>query len=277
MIDALHAFWFYRWMIVLIAVPIIIACAAYAWLATPIYRGEVLLMPTRSDSGTGDLGSLARDLGSFAGLAGGLLAGNDLDQKREAMALLQSRSFIVDFIEQEKLMPILFPPDPKAEEPPTTWDAYRLFTEHVMDVKEDNDTGMVTLGVEWRDPVLAARWANQLVTRVNALMSARAAQESQSTIKYLLTELVKNNVVTVQQDINRLIETHINRIAMSHARVDYAFRVVDAAYPADLDQFVRPRRVLLVAFGIVMGFALGAMVALLRMVIVRTRQERGAI
>jgi uncharacterized protein involved in exopolysaccharide biosynthesis len=275
MLDVIGALWRYRLMIALIATPVVILCALYAFLATPVYRAEVLMAQAQIDTDTGDLGSLARDIGQLAGFAG-LAAGSDLDQKHEAMALMQSRGFLVDFIDGRKLMPILFP-EPDPEDPPTGWDAYRMFSEHILDVKEDSDTGLVTVGIEWRDRVMAANWANDLVRRLNAQMRARTVEESQKTIRYLTAELDRTPVIGVQQGIYQLIESYVNRIAVTHSREDYAFKVIDAAYPAEVDEYVRPRRLLLIAFGIVIGFALGAMVALLRMTIARTRAERGMV
>jgi len=58
--------WVDRWFVA--GVALLFAClgAAYAWLATPWYRAEVLLIPAESRTNQG----LAAQLGQFGGLAG---------------------------------------------------------------------------------------------------------------------------------------------------------------------------------------------------------------
>lgn len=77
----------------------------YALLADPIYRSEVLLAPVSEQEQRG----LAALAGQFGGLA--TLAGINIGvetETTEAIAILHSRSFTTSFIEDEKLMPILF-------------------------------------------------------------------------------------------------------------------------------------------------------------------------
>jgi len=272
LIDVWAAVHFYRWMVVSIFIATIGVCTAIAVFSTPIYRAEVLLAPTKSSTG-GGMGQLARQFGGIASLAGGLASGNDTDQKNEAMALLESRSFLVAFIKDEKLMPVLYPDtwgtaqgQAVDSDWPRYWDAYRLFSEQILDLREDKDTGFLKLGIEWRDSGLAAQWANALVARLNTLMRERAIDESERGIKYLTQELERTTAIDVKQDINQVIETTISQKALAHARQDYAFKVIDPAAVSEPDNFVRPRRLLLIVGGIVMGAIFAVMLALVRFV-----------
>jgi len=189
------------------------------------------------------------------------------------MALLESRSFLVAFIKDEKLMPVLYPDtwgtaqgQAVDSDWPRYWDAYRLFSEQILDLREDKDTGFLKLGIEWRDSGLAAQWANALVARLNTLMRERAIDESERGIKYLTQELERTTAIDVKQDINQVIETTISQKALAHARQDYAFKVIDPAAVSEPDNFVRPRRLLLIVGGIVMGAIFAVMLALVRFV-----------
>jgi uncharacterized protein involved in exopolysaccharide biosynthesis len=51
---------------------------------------------------------------------------------------------------------------------------------------------------------------------------------------------------------------------LATVRRDYAFRVLDTARAPDLNAYVRPQRILLIALGLVLGALLGAGIALLR-------------
>lgn len=277
--DVWRAIRLYRWTAITVAAGTLAICVAVALFSTPVYRAEVQMMPVGEEAMGGGLGMLARqfgDLASFAGL--GDMSGVDI--KQEAMAILVARGFTVDFIREANLMPVLFPdawgpgvvaaPD---EETPTHADAYRLFDEKIRDLKDDSDSGIVTLGIEWRDPALASRWANELVDRINSRMRDRAIVESELSIKFLESEFERTSLIGVQQLISSSIETHVNRIALAKSRPDYAFKIVDPAVTPELDEFVRPRRLLLVAFGLVMGAFFAVAATLFRMLLARSHRS----
>ncbi len=108
---------------------------AVALLITPVYRAEVLMVPVTSES-VDNLSNLA---GQFGGLTS--LMGIDLIGQRgkaaEAVATLTSRSFAVQFIDEENLLPILFADQWDSENEqwqikdpddiPTLQDGFRLF------------------------------------------------------------------------------------------------------------------------------------------------------
>ncbi len=121
----------------------------------------------------------------------------------------------------------------------------------------NNTTQLVTLTVEWRDPVVAADWANTLVDRVNHNLSTRAVSEAEKSVSYLNQELEKTSVVGLRQAIYNLIETQIGNIMSANVNEEYAFRVIDPAAPPDLDDYVWPRPALTLATGFILGVSLG--------------------
>lgn len=269
----------YRWSALMAGAVPVALCVAIAMFSTRIYRAEVQMIAVVEQPIGGRLSSLARQFGDLASLAGV----GDVpvsDTRQEAMALLPARGFTVDFIKERNLMPVLFPetwsPELAAaagEDVPTFGDGFRVFDDRVRDLHEDSDKGIVTLGIEWKDPVLAADWANGLVAQLNARMRDRAIAESERSIKYLEGELGRATVIGVQQVISRSIETHVNRIALAKARSEYAFKIVDPAVAPEADEYVRPRKLLLLVFGLVMGSVLAVAVAILRMMLARTRDS----
>ena len=109
--------------------------------------------------------------------------------------MLRSRDFARAFIEDEALLPLLFPDawDAAAgrwtvEYPPDLSQAAGFFVGKVREVEEDTGTGLVTLSIEWRDPELAAAWANLLAARLNDHMRQRALAEAEANVKYLRHE-----------------------------------------------------------------------------------------
>lgn len=254
----------------LIVVSFVIIGLSYAFLATPIYRSEVLLGRPAGESADANLGVLASQFGGLASLSG-INIGDSRDVN-EAIAILESRRFTYDFIDSEGLMPILFKDywDSKTEnwkEPdnsPTISDAYSLFNDQIRNVKHDADTGLVTLRVEWSDRELAAIWANKLVSQLNEFLRRRDTGESERSIEFLNSELKKASMLGLQQGIYSLIEQQIEIIMLANVRAEYAFRVLDAAVPADVDDEVWPRKTAIALSSILFGLFIAVAASLAR-------------
>ena len=260
-----------RKMILVTTVAGIVTTISMALLTTPVYRVEALLAPVAEDSRDG-LSALAGRFGGLASLAGVDLGGGGGD-KDEAIALLKSRSLTQKFLEDNQLSPVLFADDWDADsgkwhamdprDVPTAWDAHQLFDEEIRFVTENPKTGLVTLAIEWTDPVLAKTWADQLVERVNAETRTRAIEEAERSLSYLNKQLEKTAVVELEQAIYSLVESQTKQMMLASVREDYAFKVIDPAAIPDPDDPVRPRPLLLVFLGSVAGLILGAVIALL--------------
>ena len=269
LLDVLRFLLTYKWIIAGITLLSMALSAAIAFNMTPIYRAEVLMALANEEQTKGGLSALAGQFGGLASLAGVDLGGGS-GTKNEAIATLKSRAFTEKFIKDENLLPVLFEEKWDNENHrwlesdqatvPSMWSAYELFN-GIRSIAEDTKTGLITLRIEWKDPVLAARWANLLVYRVNELLRAGAIDQAQRSIDYLKRELAKTSVVELQQGIYRLIEGQVNRIMLANVRDDYTFRLVDpAVVPMEK---VWPKRKLIVVIGGISGFVLGLTLAFL--------------
>jgi uncharacterized protein involved in exopolysaccharide biosynthesis len=261
-----------RWIVLLTVLVLTGVTGIYALLATPVYRAEVIMVPAGGEDRT-TLAGLSGQLGGLASLAGIDLAGSD-SEVEVSVATLRSREFTDAFISDHQLLPVLFcrewdaqagvwrVDDPK--DIPSPWDAYRLFDRKVRAIHQDKKTGLVTLRIHWKDRVLAARWANELVQRVNRYRQQEAIEEAERSIAYLHEQLKKTHVVELQQAIYRLIEAQTKKIMLANVREQYAFKVIDAAVAPDEDDYVKPNRPLVLGLGFVGGLLLGVMAALVR-------------
>jgi uncharacterized protein involved in exopolysaccharide biosynthesis len=239
------------------------AAVAYAILATNWYRAEVLLAPADEKSAP----SLVGQLGGLAALAGVNVGGGN---SAEAIATLESRDFARNFIEDRGLLTVFFArdwddinkrwreQDPRKQ--PDMRDAIRYFREKVLRVSEDRKTSFVTLGVEWTDPDVAADWATDLAKRLNQRLREMALREAEVNVEYLRQELASTNVVTLQQAIGRLLESELQKLMLARGNEEFAFRVIDKAYPPR--DPVRPKPMLLILAGLVLGVAVGIGIAL---------------
>jgi uncharacterized protein involved in exopolysaccharide biosynthesis len=233
------------------------AAVAISYLIPRTYLSEVLTAPAASDT-EGGLASLASRYSSLASAVGvdvGLGRGSD-PITTKAIAILQSRSFVDQFILDKGLMPLLFPKDHAVEAAKrhTIEDGYRLFTRNILLIKQDNITKLVSIRVEWRDRFLAAEWANELVSRVNGVTRSRAIDDADRSLEFLRAEYEKSDFLSLRQSISSIMESQVNRKMLANTRPNYALEILDPAQPADANKSASPKRILFLVGGAFVGF-----------------------
>lgn len=246
-----------------------------ALVATPVYRAEILLSPVSFKSGN-RFGTFANQFGGLASLAGIDLSGVE-DRQNEAIAVLLSREFTNAFITDENLMPILYSKvwdkDNKSWkaniDPPTNWDAYKLFNKSIISVNLDKKTKLVTLTIDWIDPVLAAKWANKIVARLNARLRKDAIDESENNLKFLRAQVEKTSIVQIQQSMFGLIETEMKKAMLANVTKEYAFKVIDPAVVPE--EKIKPKRRSIVFMSFIIGLIIGLLISIF---IVTTKHEK---
>lgn len=252
--DLWNILWRSKWIIIAVTTVFALGSVGYALTATEWYRSEALLAPADEKSTT----QLGGQLGGLAALAGVTVGGGD---SAESLAVLGSREFAREFIEDFELLPVFFSDawevargrwlDDDPEEWPDIRDAVKFFHDNVLKVSQDRRTNFVTLGVEWTDPVRATRWADELVKRLNMRLRERALIEAEANVEYLQSELAKTGVVTLQQSIGSLLENELQKLMLARGNEEFAFRVLDS--PATPKRRVRPNRPLIAAAGTLLG------------------------
>lgn len=254
--ELLATLWKGKWIIVAITSLFVAGSIAYALLATEWYRAEILLAPTEERKMPDLLGSL----GGLASLAGVSIGGGGSE---EPMAVLRSREFTGKFIEDLDLTTVLLASKWDAENKrwkasnPEDWpdirDAVQYFDKNVRIVFLDKKTGMVTLTIRWKDPLVAAEWANLLVRKLNERMRERALADASRNVAFLQSEIVRTDVVSLQQSIGRLLEAEMQRLMLARGNEEFSFRVVDPAQPPHRRS--EPRRTRVVVLSTILGFA----------------------
>jgi uncharacterized protein involved in exopolysaccharide biosynthesis len=257
------------WVVLLVTLAFLALGASLAFLPDKQYQATVVLAPVSDSSGAGALTGLLGQFGGLASLAGASLGASSVD--KEAIATLNSRAFGLRFIAERELLPVLFASrwdvSRQAWKPawlgddPRPSDAFEKFDSQIRAVSQDRRSGLVTLGVRWTDPALAADWANDLVARVNNELRTRAVADSRRNIEYLQQQLNLTQVAAVRESISRVIESEVRRSMLANVRRDYAFRVIDPAVAVDEDEFVTPNRPLLLVGSVLAGLLAGFVLA----------------
>ncbi len=246
-----------------------------------VYETQVLLAPAQDE--TSGMASLAGQFGGLASLAGINLGKSD-QMTTEGVALLTARDVLLDYIHEKNLKPLLFYKDwdgeaKKWKEPnfiikalkglrtlvsgqtesgrysnpnePTDGDAYDLFNDKFISVKQDRKTSLVTVRVRAYSPKDAQQWAQDLVHRVNERLRAAKKTEAEKSIAYLQKASQETSLVEAQKAMYQLIEAQTKTIMFANSKEEFAFRTIDPAfYP---EEKIKPRRTLMLVGGVVCG------------------------
>lgn len=246
---------------------------AIALTSKPVYRAAAIVIPTSLERGnlSRTLTGALSQIGGLASLAG-INIGNADTTTEEALAVLESRQFTERFIVDLNLMPVLFERawDEKngrwrtddEEQQPTLAKGAAYFSSDILTITRDRQRGLITVQIDWFDREAAARWANELVARLNAEMRARAIEKTEASLQFLENEFAATGLVGTREAISRLIESQISERMLANVTHEFAFRVVDAALPPDKDNPIRPNKLLLFLAGPLVGLAFGVVAVL---------------
>jgi uncharacterized protein involved in exopolysaccharide biosynthesis len=268
LVELIHR---HRWLIVLTTVVLTFIAASASLVMPKKYQASIVVSPVSDSagSGLGNLGSMASEFNGLASLAG--LSLGEGSKRAESLAVLQSEALTERYIHENNLLPVLFSskwdPDRRAwrtAEPskiPTLWQANQFF-KRVRSIATDSKTGLVTLTIEWRDPQVAARWANDLVRLANDYLRTQAIDQSERNIAYLNEQARKTDVLPAQQAIYSLLQTVINKAMIARGSEEYAFKVLDPARAPERPS--SPRKVLWTALGFLVGLFGSVLFVILR-------------
>ncbi len=246
-------------------------CAVIAGVGAVIigkkYTATVLLSVVSDDhSAMGGISSLLGQFSTLSNIAGISLSSDS--KKSESVATLQSRSLTEQFISDHQLVPVLFKDNlfsfasegGKGQQP-SLWKASELFNRY-REVTVDAKTGLVSLSITWRDPELAAQWANQLVELANRRLRDRAIQEAERNIAYLSEQSRKADLVALQSALSDIMGAQLKQAMLARGNEEYALRVIDPAFPPENPS--TPRKIFVILAGLLVGFGTSVLIARFR-------------
>lgn len=229
------------------------------------YRSEALLAP--AEDALSASSALSRQAGSLSGLAGFALPNAQVVEKQDlAIAILQSRSFLVDFVQRRNLAPLLIAAESwdratgKVKFDASLYDVERSDWVVDMDLRPSNEdlfqalrsrlsvevrsrTGLIDLGVIHVSPQVAAQWSEWLISDLNQEIRNRDIREARESIAFLDREAAKTSVAALQESLYELIKEQTKTMMLAQVRTEYAMRFVDS--PSIPDTPAQPMRLLL--------------------------------
>lgn len=288
--DLLAALWQGKWLIASFIVIGALIAGTYAFLQPNLYKSEALLAPAESTE-QNPASRLVQQYGGLASMAGIDLGDGGTDRTQIALAVLESRAFLINFINRhELLVPLIAakgwdskrqewiidrdiydpesgewlrevePPKPKR---PTDLEAFAVLKEH-LSVSQKQDTGLITVSLELMSPVAAQDWLAKLIDDLNNRMRQRDIEETEKTISYLNEQIESTSLAEMRQAFFQLIENQTQRQMLAKVRDQYALRIVDP--PVVPEKKSAPRRVFILALGVILAGMLAVMVIFFRAV-----------
>ena len=233
--------------------------ATYALYAPEIFKAETLLAPAQEEKS-----GASSALSQFGGLAA--MAGISIPSSsniERVLATLETRVFLKKFVEEKNLLPVIFE---------DFWDAasnsWKLQVDQEGFITEDgisplrgaievdkDKSGLITLSISWKDPQVAAQWANDLVKQLNEQLRAQAIADSKKRVGYLEQELAKTTLQDMRAVLYNLLESEKQKAMLANVNEDFALEVIDPAVAPETRE--KPKRKLIVALGGVCGGFLG--------------------
>ncbi|WP_138380612.1 Wzz/FepE/Etk N-terminal domain-containing protein [Luteithermobacter gelatinilyticus] len=272
--------WKGKLLILTITLIITIAAVAIALYLKDMYKADVLLAPITQQQN--QLSTLSNQFKGLASLAGANLSSVEGDKVTLATEIIKSRKFITEYIKAHDILIPLFAVDGwdrekdkliydddiydsekqkwtrKVRAPkkpiPSDWEAYLEFQE-ILSVSRDEDTGFVRISIEFYSPNVAKQWVDWLVEDINRVMREKDIKEATQSIAYLENQLEKTQVAEIKNIFFKLIENEMRKVLLAETKTEYIFEVIDPAV-APLEKS-RPKRVLIVIMGFLLGSFLG--------------------
>lgn len=249
------------------------AAIIFAFAQPSYWRIEIVVMPVSKNS------SPSLNVGALAGGLGGLgaLLGRQSSNEDEALAVLRSRELFDFYATKENLLPILYSDKWDAEQKrwtvspsriPTLRQGYKLFNKNIRDIDADRRTGIVTMGITWKDRALAEKWARDLIDLVNSQLRERAVTEALQNMAYLDGQMRNQQASGASNALGAAManayERQLQDYMFAKGQREYAFRIIDPPTLPDDRERVWPKRTLLCALGLIAGCLLAVGVVHLR-------------
>lgn len=283
-LKLLSLIWKRKWIIVLCGLVFGLAALVVAWNKPNLYTSESLIVSAESSQNNG-MSTISNQLGGLASLAGVNLKDNSSNKAKLALNILNSRKFIGDFIESRSILPDLMAVDAWVEATneivyvdnlydlesdnwvafdggsglPSRQRAIERFKQS-LDVNDDKDSGLITISIEHKSPLVAKNWVQWLIEDINQEMRLRDVSEAEMSIEFLTAQISEIKITDIRQVLYNLIEEQTKTIMFANVRDEYIFKIIDP--PISPETPSSPKRLLIIVIGSLLGLALGILLAL---------------
>lgn len=188
----------------------IIIAAIFSLIMTPVYQAKATLMPVESSQGriSAALGVL-QNIPIVGGAVGGALGKTATDK---LLSILNSRTVTENVVQSLDLIKLLFKDqkDWKKEiigflfpsKPPTMQRTVELLQKRLVKITDDRK-GLISISVEYKDPDLAAKIANEYLNALQNFLNSTAISMAKRNRIFLekQLQLTKQDLKTMEESL----------------------------------------------------------------------------
>lgn len=258
----------------------------YAAILPNIYKSSALLVP----SSTKD--SLSSKLSSFspiANIAGFGVASDEISKSKEALERIKSFEFFsnhflphiklqnlvaikewqpqTDIIKYDKSIYddnsdkwVIQAKHPKMSEP-SLQQAFKTYSK-ILYIFEDKKTSLVSISLEHQSPKIAKKWLDIIIENINNSMREEDKLNAINSINYLNEYSQSTTIQSMKDAIANLQETQMQTLMLASANENYIFKTIDP--PLVPEENFKPKRLIIIIFGLFIGGILGIIIAIIR-------------
>ncbi|MFH4530049.1 Wzz/FepE/Etk N-terminal domain-containing protein [Vibrio diabolicus] len=290
--ELFNALWRGKWLVIATTFLFSVGSVLYALSLPNVYKAYALLAPAETSNG-GGLSKMAGQFGGLAAIAGVNLGNGESSETELAVQVLRSRKFIKNFIEKHDLLVPLMAAngwdltnnklilnrdiyDVSSGKwlreangvrgaKPTDQEAFEVFNQDVLEVEKIKDANLYTIAIKHYSPNIAKQWVNWLVDDINKVMRERAIAATSQNLSYLNAQLEKTAVADMRSTFYKLIEEQTKSLMLAQVQEEFVFKVIDPAIAPEVKE--SPKRALICALGLLIGFMLGVALVMVRFAI----------
>lgn len=256
-----------RWKILAgVLAVFILTGVAYALSRPNIYEAKAVVIAnsdTKFSGGGGGLGGLSnlQQSGSLLSLMSGGVKGSSKNLDR-ALITLRSRSFVLNMINSNQLMPVIFP-DAKQQDMQSEKMLDAACEYFRLSLKAEPDSsgasfGVYNLSVQHTSPQSALTILSTVLKTLNEEEKKRVVTKAKHEMNYLNGQLSGVNEIFLREALYSIIAEKAKESTLADIQEEYVFSVVDP--PILPKKKVGPVRTLIVLGFAVVGLPIGLFV-----------------
>ena len=195
----------------------------------PKYEVRALLAPVSDQD---ELGSLARQYGGLASIAGVSLGSGSVTNLDLAMATLKSNRFLTEFMNGLNFSlpssidsPVSGKVDmqPMADSTPLSL----AILKERLNIIHDKRTGLVTLTFFHKDPQIAADTLLGLIKAINNTFRLAEVEKLEASIAYLEDKTNTTSKAEIKVVLSNLIQSQLQKLMLAEVNQEYVVTLID--------------------------------------------------
>ncbi len=184
-------------------------------LSKDSYRAYATVAPSEDSSASG-ISSLLSSVGG--GIVPGFIGG-DSSSAQIALATLNSKIFINEFVEKHNLILAI-------DNPLSQWDIHEEMMER-LEIEKSTGSVLMNIYFEHEDPSTASEVVNNLIRDLNSYLRDKELIKANKNIATYKEEIAKTDKVEELNTLYILLESEISRQVMLKNEDEYALKIID--------------------------------------------------